>query len=196
MPSLAEPTSPGELRTTFQGLLNLALTRGHASPTWSGLGPEPSLPSISWHMNIPTLRRTALRRRTTPLNTSTVTAGCSSPQAADAKPSVAQRRTPQGLGCHPSQAARDSLLDATFVAIGHSQAVVGDHLVVCNDTDKSISPVPVPAPCQQGDRDHAPSHREGSAHRLSGAHRRRGGLTWLPNRLVAAEINPMAYHDR
>ena len=102
--SLAEPTSPGELRTTFQGLLNLALTRGHASPTWSGLGPEPSLPSISWHMNIPTVRRTALRRRTTPLNTSTVTADCSSPpQAADAKPSVAQRRTPQGSAVTPAK---------------------------------------------------------------------------------------------
>jgi hypothetical protein len=35
VPSLAERTSPDELRTTFQGLLNPALTRGRASPTWS-----------------------------------------------------------------------------------------------------------------------------------------------------------------
>jgi hypothetical protein len=36
---LAEPPSSDELRTTFQGLLNLALTRGRATPSCCGLGP-------------------------------------------------------------------------------------------------------------------------------------------------------------
>jgi hypothetical protein len=36
---LAEPP-PDDLRTTFQRLLNLALTRGRATPSSCGLGPE------------------------------------------------------------------------------------------------------------------------------------------------------------
>ena len=36
---LAEPPLPDELRTTFQGLLNQALTRGRATRTNCGLGP-------------------------------------------------------------------------------------------------------------------------------------------------------------
>ena len=36
---LAEPPSPDELRTTFQGLLNQALTRGRATRSNCGLGP-------------------------------------------------------------------------------------------------------------------------------------------------------------
>ena len=35
----AEPPSPDELRTTFQGLLNQALTRGRLTHTNCGLGP-------------------------------------------------------------------------------------------------------------------------------------------------------------
>ena len=37
---LAEPPTPDELRSTFQGLLNLALTRGRVTPSCSGLGPN------------------------------------------------------------------------------------------------------------------------------------------------------------
>jgi hypothetical protein len=37
---LADPPSSDELRTTFQGLLNLALTRGRATPSCCGLGPS------------------------------------------------------------------------------------------------------------------------------------------------------------
>jgi hypothetical protein len=36
---LSEPTSRDELRTTFQELLNLALTRGRATSGYCGLGP-------------------------------------------------------------------------------------------------------------------------------------------------------------
>jgi hypothetical protein len=36
----AELSSHDELRTTFQGLLNLALTRGRTTPTCCGLGPD------------------------------------------------------------------------------------------------------------------------------------------------------------
>jgi hypothetical protein len=36
---LAEPPTPEELRLTFQGLLNLALTRGRLTPPCCGLGP-------------------------------------------------------------------------------------------------------------------------------------------------------------
>ena len=36
---LAKPPSPDELRATFQGLLNQALTRGRAARTNCGLGP-------------------------------------------------------------------------------------------------------------------------------------------------------------
>jgi hypothetical protein len=36
----AEPPRPDELRTTFQTLLNLALTRGRTTSSDSGLGPS------------------------------------------------------------------------------------------------------------------------------------------------------------
>ena len=36
----ADPPPPDDLRATFQRLLNLALTRGRATPKCSGLGPE------------------------------------------------------------------------------------------------------------------------------------------------------------
>jgi hypothetical protein len=35
-----EPATPGERRQTFQGMLNLALTRGRAASSCCGLGPE------------------------------------------------------------------------------------------------------------------------------------------------------------
>jgi hypothetical protein len=37
---VAEPPSPEQLRSTFQGLLNLALTRGRVTPGSCGLGPN------------------------------------------------------------------------------------------------------------------------------------------------------------
>src|SRR6476620_4327781 len=37
---LAEPPSPEQLRSTFQGLLNLALTRGRVASSSCGLGPN------------------------------------------------------------------------------------------------------------------------------------------------------------
>jgi hypothetical protein len=124
-----------------------------------------------------------------------VTADCSSPPGSGRKTKRGATPYAQDLGCHPSQAARDSLPDTTFVAIGHSQAVVGDHLVVCNDTDKSISPAPVPAhaskatvitplPAVKVRRTGCPVHIDD------------GGLTWGPTRLFAAEINPMASRTR
>jgi hypothetical protein len=36
----AEPPSPEELRSTFQGLLDLALTRGRVASSSCGLGPN------------------------------------------------------------------------------------------------------------------------------------------------------------
>ena len=37
---VSQPPSADELRATFQGLLNLALTRGRATPGSCGLGPQ------------------------------------------------------------------------------------------------------------------------------------------------------------
>jgi hypothetical protein len=61
---LAEPP-PDDLRTTFQRLLNLALTRGRATPSSCDLGRKPSPPLMLSRMNIRTPKLTVLRRLTT-----------------------------------------------------------------------------------------------------------------------------------
>jgi len=72
---LAEPPSPEQLRSTFQGLLNLALTRGRVASSSCGLGPN-----ILAAINVvasehPDAETDALQRHTTPSITNTAKPG-------------------------------------------------------------------------------------------------------------------------
>lgn len=68
---VSEPPEPGELRSTFQRLLNLGPTRGRATSAVAVWVPRLAQPSMSLRMTIRTLRPTASRQHMTRLIAST-----------------------------------------------------------------------------------------------------------------------------